>query len=84
VHIEYTIATGTVDEFFDEMCVYKDRIAMQVEDVDYETNPRFLQQLAERVISSRLPEVTKADLKLMDQMGIKFDIEQSIQDQPSL
>jgi SNF2 family DNA or RNA helicase len=84
VHIEYTIATGTVDEFFDEMCVYKDRIAMQVEDVDYETNPRFLQQLAERVISSRLPEITKADLKLMDQMGIKFDIEQSIQDQPSL
>lgn len=55
VDIEYTIATGTVDEFFDEMVDEKRMYTTQVEDVNYATNPAFMKQLAERVISNRLP-----------------------------
>lgn len=54
-HIEITLALGTVDEFFDEMIDEKRRYTTQVEDVNYETNPAFLKQLAEKVIANRLP-----------------------------
>lgn len=53
--IEITIATGTVDEFFDEMIDEKRRYTTMVEDINYESNPAFLKKLAERVIANRLP-----------------------------
>lgn len=61
-HIEYTIATGTVDEFFWDLSESKERLTTQVEDVNYQSNPAFLQQLAERVISARLPTPRKSDV----------------------
>lgn len=59
---EYTIAQGTVDEFFDALIEEKREITTQVEDVNWETNPVFMKQLAERVIASRLPENIQRDV----------------------
>lgn len=81
VHFEWTMAVGTVDEFFYEMSVMKDNIAGAVEDVNYEANPGFLKDLAQKVISSRLPEVTKKDYELLDRMGIKYEMEESLDEQ---
>lgn len=53
--VEYTIAVGTVDEFFWELSKVKDRVAVQVEDENFTTNPSFLRTLAEKVIANRLP-----------------------------
>lgn len=68
-HIEYTIATGTVDEFYDDMVEYKRRITTQVEDADYESNPAFLKQLAEKVINNRLPDISYASVKEFGEDG---------------
>jgi SNF2 family DNA or RNA helicase len=54
-HIETTIALGTIDEFFDDMCEEKLRYTTQVEDSNWENSPVFLKKLMEKVIASRLP-----------------------------
>lgn len=56
-HIEYTIAVGTVDEFFWDLSEEKQCYTTQVEDCNWISNPAFLRKLAERVISNRLPSI---------------------------
>lgn len=94
VDIEYTIAAGTVDEFFDDMVEYKRKITTQVEDEDYQTNPAFLKELAERVIAApnltgnesigRKQDVTNKDIELMSEMGIILDVNENIDEHPEL
>lgn len=54
VSVEYTIAMGTVDEFFDEMIEMKRKITNSVEDPNWENDPAFMRQLAEKVIQNPL------------------------------
>lgn len=62
VEMEYTMAIGTVDEFYDELVENKRKITTQVEDANYETNPAFLKQLAERVIANPLRTPSKREI----------------------
>lgn len=52
--IEYTIAAGTIDEFFDEMVEMKRKITNNVEDANWETDGTAMRQLAEKVVMHRL------------------------------
>lgn len=52
VDIEYTLGVATVDEFFDSLVEYKRHITTQVEDENYESNPAFIRELAERVMAA--------------------------------
>lgn len=50
----YTIAQGTIDEFFDDLVEEKRKITGNVEDRNWETDGKFMRQLAERVCMGRL------------------------------
>ena len=52
--IEYTIASGTIDEFFDDMVEQKRKITNNVEDVNWETDGTAMRQLAEKIVMHRL------------------------------
>ncbi|MGB8841184.1 MAG: DEAD/DEAH box helicase, partial [Aliidongia sp.] len=52
VTVEYTMGVGTIDEFYDDLVEYKRHITTQVEDENYESNPAFLRELADRVIAA--------------------------------
>lgn len=73
--IEYTMASGTVDEFFDNLVDEKRRITTQVEDVNYESNPAFLKSLAEKVIQTRLPTHVQRDVETIMESAF-YDLEQ--------
>lgn len=51
---QYTIAHGTVDQFFDEMVEHKREITGNVEDVNWENEGKSLRELATRVVMHRL------------------------------
>ena len=51
---QYTIADGTVDQFFDEMVETKRRITGNVEDVNWENEGMALRELATKVVMHRL------------------------------
>lgn len=50
----YTIASGTIDEFFDELVEMKRNIAGQTSDENWETDGKFIATLAEKVVMNRL------------------------------
>lgn len=54
VEIEYTLALGTVDEFFDEMVEHKRKITNSVSDPNWESDPAFIRELANKVIANPL------------------------------
>lgn len=54
VDSSYTIATGTVDEFFDELVESKRDIAGSVSDTNWERDDKFVKSLAEKVVMGRL------------------------------
>lgn len=47
---DYTIATGTIDEFFDELVESKTNITGQVSDENWERDDKFIKQLAEKIV----------------------------------
>lgn len=47
----YTMATGTVDEFFDDLVESKRNIAGSVGDANWEKDDKFIQSLAQKVIA---------------------------------
>lgn len=50
----YTIAIGTVDEFFDELVEMKRDISGETSDENWEVDGKFMRDLAEKVVMSRL------------------------------
>lgn len=83
--IEYTIAEGTVDEFFDELIDQKRQFTTQVEDEHWETNPAFLKKLAEKVVSSRISVPSKNDLDEFERIiQPKADIRENIENYQEL
>jgi SNF2 family DNA or RNA helicase len=50
----YTIANGTIDQFFDEMVEMKREITGQTVNENWEADPQFMRQLAEKVVMNRL------------------------------
>lgn len=75
VSCEWTMALGTVDEFFDEMVEQKRKISNDVENLNWEYDGTAMRQLAERCISSplKVSKLTQEDLDLMREMGIEGD-----------
>lgn len=54
VNIDIENAADTIDQFFDEMVELKRQIAGSTLDEDFEYNPKFLIELAERCVQTRL------------------------------
>jgi SWI/SNF-related matrix-associated actin-dependent regulator 1 of chromatin subfamily A len=50
----YTIASGTIDEFFDDMVEQKRKITGNVHDEDWELNGKAMRDLAQRIVMGRL------------------------------
>lgn len=53
-NIEYTITSGTVEEFFDELVEHKRNITGNVSDENWETDGKLIRELCERVVMNRL------------------------------